>query len=194
MVRWCCEDSFFGYLPPALAHQPVDGRSADPKRLWGFSAQGALVEFIMNALAIASGAVDVAPSGARRLKLLGRRLGELASRPWQELRELVRAQQWRSAERAATHIELITRGVDASHPWARDARAFGLARLTLLRAADNFEALGSDADRSPESRRERLQRLLRRYGELLEAWPEIFDAAKSLRQQGRTLCKASDAR
>jgi hypothetical protein len=190
MVRWCWDDCFFGYLPAALAHLPVDTRSVDPKSLWCFSAQGGLFDLIMNALVIASAGVDVAPSGAPRLKLLGRRLAELASRAWPEFRELVRAQQWRSAERGAAHIEFITRGVDASHPWARDARAFALARLTALREPDNLESLSGGDDRSPEARRGRLQRLLQRYGELLEAWPEIFDAAKSLRQQGRTLGKA----
>ena len=182
--RRCFPDCFFGHLPATTSHLPTDARSIDPARLWWLSPHSALFQSVRLAVEIAGAGIEVAAWGAPRLRLFGRRLVELASLPWTEFERLVRDESWRSAERAAMQVESLVRAVEPSHPWARDARAFAAARLSVLAEPHHLQPSALEQGRSPELARDLLQRLLRRYGELMEAWPrnvrrcKAFEAAK----------------
>jgi hypothetical protein len=182
--RRCFDDCLFAHLPALLPHLPTDSRPVDPAHLWRLSPHGTLFELVMFASSIASAGIDVAPPGAARLMLFGRNLVELASQPWEEFERLVREQKWRASAIAASRLESTIRMVEPSHPWARDARAFAEARFAALGDADGLLPTALEDGRSPEAARELLTRLIRRYGELLQAWPAIFDAAKRLKERG----------
>ena len=176
VLRRCFDDRWLGYLPWASGHVPIEARRNDPARLWPESATVSLHSTVMHALSIAN--VEFARSGAPRLALLGRALGELAALPWPDLERLLRAQAWKAGAARLAALDAAIAAADPRVPWTRLARAFRHARGAML--ADPVLPTPLLARRSPEEAPAALQRLLQRFGALLEAWPALFEAARRL--------------
>jgi hypothetical protein len=80
-------------------------------------------------------------------------------------------------------IETLTRVVDQyggqPEQWAEDCAAVMTEGLRVL--AEEQLVVGDIPGATPDERQRRFQRILLRYGRLLEAWPALLDAAKHLR-------------
>ncbi len=121
-------------------------------------------------------------AGMRALGQVFERWGKL---PLPDFEEIVRLQALRARSLDLVVLEdALARHRRAPAFWARDAtRAAETLRAALARPsigypADLVAAFGEEAARPL------FARLVRRYGELLQAWPELFAAAIELRQQG----------
>jgi hypothetical protein len=183
LLRSCFEDAFFAYLPSALAHLPWEPRATEPHRLWDPRPSVGMRTLVAQMLELAESGAALAAPGAPRLRLTGRCLRELATRPPGDFLELLRDRASYALGRLCSKLgQLRAEAGDAPPDWTADLERFLDDRRRVLdhpERAIPLELLpGADAATAART----VQDLIERYGRLLEAWPEIFAAARSLAQ------------
>jgi hypothetical protein len=182
-LRACFRDAFFGYLPWVIEHAPPEPRVASFEAFFaslGQVATGDLVCLLVAASRVEADRTDP----ARSLRALGEALERWGSLPLPDFEEIVRVQVLRARSMDLTMLDdALGRHGRAPAYWARDVeRAADTLRATLSRRSigypdDLVEAFGE------ERAREAFQRLVKRHGELLRAWPDLFEAAIELGRQ-----------
>jgi hypothetical protein len=123
-----------------------------------------------------------------RLRSLGKHLTELGSMPLLSFEEFVRVQLWLVQSNYVSLMENQLRELGGSPRfWAKDVKKC----LDSLRGAVAKKEYSVPQDllegRSVDEARQLTQRIVFRFGQLLRWWPEIIEAAKSLRTQDRRL-------
>ncbi len=186
ILRRCFEGRFFGFVPYAIGHLPVEQRThaSDPKALWG-TGKPKLAAFVFHAIQLAS--LDHSSPGAPRMRMLGRHLTELGTLPWPDFERLLARRVWQASANELRLLRKRLSAADASSPWAHDAQAYADVLLHSIGNSDIALPESLRATRSVDDARALMQRLFRRFGGLLEAWPAIFSAAQSLNERGVTL-------
>jgi len=176
-MRICEPDSRVAYLPIAIRHEPRPRsfKPADKERLAGSPR---IVDMMTMAVAACAGAVDQHEGTiATRLQALGRALQALGAdgEPGEtRLRDAVRRARLGLADRleaARERTEMTTIFRDDAVQAAEAIRA-GCERTWNV--TDGLTDKG-------------ISFLLLRYGELVAAWPSIWRAATTLKEQGVTL-------
>lgn len=185
VLRQGWERSCVGHLPWMLFHAPMDART--PRRAGQPGAD-------FNELAVAAlASIDpglVKPDGAPRLRALGRHLTDLASLGPGGFEDALRRLLFLRAEGSVAGMHaLLERFGGAPDYWARDLRG-SLERTRAAVSADDYPTPRDlQEGRTPAEARERGRRLLGRYGRLLESWPDLVQAARTLKTRGRTLAR-----
>jgi len=110
---------------------------------------------------------------------------EIGRLPIPEFQEFIRARLWQAAAEIIERLEREVRERDAQPPyWASDVRRFiDLLRRSLIRP-EYLTPLDLLYGRSLEQAAEMSRALVRRFGEVLSAWPTMTDAARELRARG----------
>jgi hypothetical protein len=185
LLRGACPDALIAHLPCAIRHVPAVARRASADCLWPVPGRLSFATLLSACLALAGHGLGGAIGEERRLFLLGRTLRELAEGPPEELRAQLHEHLATSlaTQVAGWREELEAPGPHS--PWRRSLRRFveeSLEGLAALRPMEPVE-LG---ELGPAAEAEAL-RLLRRYGQLLERWPELVAAARTLAAAGRGL-------
>lgn len=184
VLRVTHHGAFFGFLPWVVEHSPSRPRHASFEDF--FAGLGhSNSEDMLGALCSVSG-VEPDPTDPRRgLRALGATLVRWASLPLEDFEDVLRVQMLRAR---AVDLQLLEdtlrahRGAPAY--WARDVeRTAALVRAMLVREAlvwpaDLVAAFGQDEGRAA------MARMVRRYGELLQCWPEVVEAARALKEEG----------
>jgi hypothetical protein len=184
VARVCFHDTFSGFVPWAMEHTPP-GRRTSTFEAFFESLGHSWGEDMLCALVAGSHVIPEHDDPARSLRALGAWLQHLGALPTDELEEVLRVHVLR-----ARTLDLVLLD-DALHAyggspayWAKDVeRAIALLRKAVERpslamASDIAEVHG------PEGARLSMQRLVRRYGELCSAWPDMLAAAAELRREG----------
>ena len=187
---WMCfEDSYFGHLPYALLHAPVQYRQFWPGEIFrsasGFDTTKLMIACIQS-FEFGSGKT----SGKERLQALGRYLMELGSMSLRDFEEFASIQARGMNTSFISMMEERLRVCGESPEfWANDVKRYlGLLQKALTRE-DYWVPLDLIDGRSVDEARELSQRLVRKFGELLYWWPHIVEAARGLRAQGKTLAQ-----
>jgi hypothetical protein len=125
---------------------------------------------------------------ARNLCDLGQHLSRLGALPLADFEDHARVLLLRARTVELGQLEAVLaayRGTPAW--WARDVDRAAAALRAVI--ADPAMALPRDlaAQRSDDEARRTIQRLVRRHGELLQAWPALLGAARDLRAEGLRL-------
>ncbi|MFT3776540.1 MAG: hypothetical protein QM820_65195 [Minicystis sp.] len=184
VVRATHHGAFTGFLPWVIEHSPSRARTSSFADF--FASLGRATSEDMLCGLIGSSGVEPDPRDpARSLRALGAALTRLGGLPPAAFTDAVRLVVLRARSMDLQILE------DALHAhrgapayWARDvARAATLLREALPRPAlltpiDLVDTFGADG--APAA----MQRMVRRYGELLERWPDLVAAAKALRDEG----------
>lgn len=180
-------EAYIGFLPWALLHAPPEPRAFPSGELQRVTEGPRISDVLFACMGTHEvGAATRAESD--RLRELGRYLTTLGSLAPQEFEEFLRLQLWRRAAAYTAALEGLL-GVHRESPtvWANDVRH----TLDVLRAALTTEdyAVPRDlrAGRTVDDARTLTRRLVLRFGQLLEGWPELVEAAKRLRANGRRL-------
>jgi len=184
LLRATWSDAFFGFVPWAVEHAPAATRATSfPELLESLGAAGCcdLVCLLVGAARVEPDRADPAAT----LRALGAVFEGWGKLPLPDFEEIVRVQALRARSLDLVVLEdLLSRHERAPTFWARDAT---LAAETL-RAKLSRPSLGYPADLvaafGEEVARPLFARLIRRYGELLQAWPDLFAAALELRREG----------
>lgn len=173
-------DGYLGYLPIAVLHDP-GLRTGSAEQLREYAPRTTdVLKLLMNAYA-----PDIRYRTAReRMKALGSALFRIAVLPIPELEELIRTlwiQRW--SDNLEHMDELLL--VYGRNPqlWAEDLEAF----FEAVQQYAEDPAFTSPYDLEIEHGRDEAGRLfvkiLRRFGMLLEAWPEIWNAVERLQSE-----------
>lgn len=176
-------EALIGYLPRSIAHLPMSPRSSSRRH---FAAQacgwGCIDLMIALAKLFPANCLPKADA-AGRLRALGRHFVGIGRLDRAELEELALQFYLREKASLAARIERLLREYDRSPAdWASDLDRCLEALYVALGERDR--ALPQDllpiAPR--DERAAALGSLIRRYGELLLAWPDIVEAARAERE------------
>lgn len=183
VLRQGWERSVIAHLPWMLLHSPMEARKASMGGVLGVDSY----DLVFAALA----SIDLGrlkADGAPRLRALGRHLTELASLGAGGFENAVRRLLYSRAEGTAGKMNRMLERHDRSPGyWAEDVRQSLEGLRRTLESGDFPTPRDLQAGRTPEEARELGRRGVQRYGRLLEAWPELVQATRSLRNRGRTL-------
>ncbi|MDQ6876289.1 MAG: hypothetical protein M3082_01060, partial [Candidatus Dormibacteraeota bacterium] len=191
-LRTTIEGSCIAHLPWTLEHAPTDARIIPGDALTRFAEHSRLQDIVL--ASIHSVPASTAGGGGRdapaRMTALGAHLRALGSLENQDFLTFVRPWVWRikGSFIAALEEDLAAHGNQPGY-WAADVRRF-LGSLREAMATDAYfvpEDLPSA--QSGEERTDPTRRLVRRFGELLEWWPAIFDRARALQADGSRLVR-----
>jgi hypothetical protein len=179
IVRRCFEDSLFCYVPWAVAHRPWEARVGSADQLWDPAPFVSMPTLIGQMVELARPTLQMAPSGERRLRLLGRCIQEAAGLPTSDFLDLVRSRvnSMIGLQTAQLGQLLETRG---GHPayWAQDLSRYIEHQDRILANPDRALPLDLLHLGDAAARATVFQTLLLRYGELLTVWPDLFSAAR----------------
>ena len=190
VLRRCHHDALSGFVPWAVEHVPPGSRETSPEAFR--ESLGVIGANDVLRLLVAAARVEPdRDDPGRSLRALGEVLVRWGSLPLADFEDLARVQVLRARSLDLLLLDdALRRHRRAPAFWARDAE---LVRDALRRVverpgvawpADLTAALGEEAGRA------RLQALVRRYGELLGAWPALWEAARALRAEGVRLAGA----
>jgi hypothetical protein len=184
VLRATWHDAFFGFLPWAVEHVPASTRASPFEEFFATLGRvecNDIVCLLVSAAQVEPDRVDPAP-GLRALGEVFERWGRL---PLRDFEEIVRVQALRARALDLGVLEdALARHGRAPAFWARDvARAIEALRATLSSPTIGYPS-DLAATFGEEAARPLFARLIRRYGELLQVWPDLFAAAIELRQRG----------
>lgn len=187
MLHLCDEDARVGQLPFAVLHSPMEPRRYEEGGVLIAAPRTAdIVMTVMDTFTPLPGHTGA----AERLRALGELLVDVGSLAIDGFTEYVENTWAAAASRNIAHLEeLLRRYRGTPDYWAEDVRSF------IERLAD-FAAHGSPAaprellkSHTSDEAAEICRRVVRRFGELLQWWPVIYDAAARLRGEGIRLVR-----
>jgi hypothetical protein len=187
LLRRCFSEARCGHVPWALLHAP-----AHPRRFSPMESVRSASGFDMAKLFLACvHSIDAGTIGSAsdRLRSLGTRLVDLGAQPAREFRAWVREAADAVNQGCLARLEARLDGATAPLFWINDVRRFlNVLRSTMHR--DDYDVpLDLRQGRDEPAARELAQRVILRFGELLEAWPTLMSAAERLRHGGEPLCR-----
>jgi len=190
VLSLCFCDNYYVRLPWALLHEPVEKRCFLPEQIVerrpGLDGVYALIGLLAGSLDSGRWKAD---SNAR-LHILGSYLEELACLPAVDFQELVSLLAWREASGEISRLErAINQAGEARQFWVDDVRAYIKNRRDRLMEREAFLPYELCERRGTAKAPAIAQQLVRRYGQLLQWWPDIVESARKLREQGRTLAQ-----
>jgi hypothetical protein len=173
---------YFGHLPWTILHRRPQRWEHEP-RAGASVSSGSIIEELVSSFRYTESA-----GAERNLANLGSLLVELGTQPPRDFREVLQRVAWMRAVQRINRLEqLLARHNHKPDFWAHDVVGY----LSTLRDALTQEhyAVPSDlrAAFEPDAAAILMQRLVRKFGELLEAWPQLRRTALELRLQGREI-------
>ena len=179
LLRTCAPESCIAFLPWSVEHTPPGRRVADFDQVLRSVARVRANDLILDLThAYEPGAGVVDP--AVRLSAFGRYMAALGALPPADFDALVRYQIIVAAGR---RIEGLTRAINQNsgqpERWAEDCAAVMTEGLRAL--TEDALVVTDIPGATPDERHRSFQRLLLRYGRLIDAWPALLDAARDLR-------------
>jgi len=186
-LRYCFDGALVGDLPWAILHAPPEVRIFSPgaaqEAVSGVQLAGLVWACITNRT-FWPGVKD----GPERMRAIGNYLMELGSLPLAEFEELVRVHLWQIQSGQITSLE---RRLDshASPPdyWAEDIHKQVEALREAMTNPDYVVPLDLRLERDMDEARRLSQQFVWKFGQLLDAWPEMVETAKKLRAKGQHL-------
>lgn len=183
LVRTCCEGAHFGFLPSVLCHEPPAVRTAPDGEL----VRGAVAirsDQILQLLIRTLSPLGVGDTG-RNLRAVGAGLAALGAAPGAEFANTVQLLVAEQTRGLAGQLDaLLQKHGGQPAWWAADVQRVRSALHERLSDPD----LGTPSDLQQAFGREHalpvFQRLVTRFGRLLQCWPDMVEAARDLRAAG----------
>ena len=179
VLRTCAPEYYMAFLPWSVEHAPEDARAADfdqALRTVGRAYANSIIRDLAHGYEPAPGVTDP----AMRLRSFGRYLTALGAMLPADFDALVRYQIMATVGR---RIEMLTRAIDLNggqpEQWAEDCAAVTAEGLRVL-TEDTLVVADIPGDTADERHR-RFQRLLHRFGRVIDAWPALLEAAADMR-------------
>ncbi len=169
----CFKAAYTVHLPWALYHSPLEKREYSTQSMFGIGFNTWL------ASCISLFDPGFAHSPLERLGKLGGHLKELGGLSKSSFEEFVRLRLWLSISSMISELEERMRNNNEPLPsyWVQDAKShIAQARKTALVPLVDLYVLDGGT--------ELLQRLLIRFGQMLECWPVMLETARRLRMEG----------
>ena len=187
----CLEGARIGHLPFTLEHSPTDRRHVASDAITQFAEHPAWFELVI--AAVQSYVPQPGAGAEERIAGLGRHIAEVNS---SDFEEYLRLWIWRMKAlvmaRLTADLEVFEA---ASKSWGQDVRDY-LERLRGSLADRNYLMPPELANTFPMGMGagKQMNLLIWRFAQLLESWPAMVDAARSLAANGEELAPRLDAR
>ena len=186
LLRTCRDDGFFGFLPGGVVHAPPD-RPLAPSH--GERGGGEGTDDLARAPPVSAAADPEvlvrslpAPAG---LPVVGRTLAEWAAWSLNDFEEWLRLCVWPAMSRQVGRLaDQLQRFGGQPDYWADDVRRVLAVFREALPRKEYVIPTDLNACFGPEAAREHFRRLVLQFARLLQAWPDIVEAARDLRAQG----------
>jgi hypothetical protein len=190
MLRECVEGSHTAFLPWILLHAPEPPRVFVPDDLWADAGAVRMPDIVIAAV-LAHESHTRNHATAARFADLGKHLRWLGSLSSPEFEARLRTvQQFRNfAFTTVLESQLQTHG-GAPAFWADDVRRMIELMSKASSAGEYLVPRDLRRGRDAGEARRLGQELIRKFGELLEAWPDLAAAAMRLRVDGFPLAEA----
>jgi hypothetical protein len=184
LVRCCFPGSYFGYLPWLIVHRRDVPRRFAREEVWG-SAAGLQSGQMFQALVGSFAPGPDRANPAKNLRMLGQAFCEWGSAAPADFEEWLRLNLWNQVSRQVVQLETQLKSF-AGQPafWANDVtRVLAVWRQALASADYTVPRDLGDAFGVGEART-LFQRLVKKFGQLLQAWPDMMEAARDLHSRG----------
>lgn len=189
---WQCRaHAVVGHVPFALIHDPGKKPITAPGDL-NMENRATIWEFahLLRGLVLEHPAPSGERSTAVRMRVLGRHLREFGAAPPDDFAAEMRLRVLQHESEKIGYLEHRLRTAEeAPDFWRADVEAY----LEHTRAALTFDDFDIPFDLKKTEDAHEVGKLMRRlvfeFGRLLEAWPDLFEAAKNLRARGCNLAK-----
>jgi hypothetical protein len=183
LVKACCAGTFFGFLPWMILHQSPQPRNFSPDDL--VRSVSAIRSDHILLLLIRKFAPRCASTDERNLGVMGEALAELGALPFAEFAAVVRSQVSTYLNGLARQFAgLLERYGRQPTWWAHDVQGLLGGLTSRLGEADCGTPDDLRSAFGPEAALPMFQRLVNRFGQLLQRWPLIVEAASALRARG----------
>jgi hypothetical protein len=191
MLRMCVDGSHVAFLPWILLHAPEPPRVFAPDEMWADGAAVRMADIVI-ASVLDHGTRTGPATAATRLADLGQHLKWLGSLSFPDYEARIRAlQHFRNfAFLTALHGQLQTYYGAPPSFWADDVRRMIELISKASTAEDHLVPRDLRDGRDADAARGLGQELVGKFGELVEAWPAMADAATRLRENGCRLAAA----
>jgi hypothetical protein len=182
-------EALIAHQPWALVHQPLE-----PRNFWGGelarSASGIDVAFLIASLIRSCPRPEWEHDAARNLKALGAHFRDLGQQPAAVFEDVARRAVIRHQSALILRLEqrLDERRGQPEY-WAADVRQFVERMQQCFLRPESIVPLELLYHHDVARARALSQRLVLMFGRLLEAWPQMVEAAKALRARGRRLAQ-----
>jgi hypothetical protein len=186
-LRSCFEQGFIGYLPWAIQHDPSGRRTFRAQDMYLRQSQLNTCDVLLHCVGShVPGLATREP--AQRLRALGQHLKDCGALKPRDFEELLRVQRWRQLSASLSHLEdSLAAYPDAPAGWTDDVQRCIAEAHACLERQDGVAPADLVPERQPDEARALVQRLLLRFGELLEHWPDSQQAARTVRERGQAL-------
>ncbi len=191
----CCPEALLGHVPAAVLHAAPPGKSILLPGAPGSAPRAVVSEFahLLRRLLLDCESPISADAGTR-MRLLGRTLGDHATLPSRDWEDFLRQHTLTSASEQTEYLsrQLEEAEEDAPDFWRRDVAVL-IAQMREALASADFDVPQDLRETRPAAEtRALMQRLIREYAALLQAWPDIWQAARELRERGQGLMQPCD--
>jgi hypothetical protein len=181
VVQHCIAGSAIAFLPSVLLHRPPVQRMYETNDLWNASANVRMSDIVFACVRAHTGNVEQTTDAARLVDL-GLYLQQLGALAFRDFEAYVGSLQ---RYRATAFVTALAAALEthSAQPdfWADDVKRM----IASMSAVANANKYAPPTDLSAiDAARPLAQELLARFGELLEAWPAIVDAAARLHDAG----------
>jgi len=184
-VWQCCGQSVAGHLPLAILHDPPPGKTILQPRDLGPERRVVIFEFAhLLRRVIRDFEPVVRGTTEARMRALGRALRELAAQPLDDFMEVLRRKILEHESEKLSWLDGQLQLDEAPAFWRSDVEQFLANARESLTQPDFDLPLDLKAGRTPDEARALMQQLFLRYGALLEEWPAMVEATRSLRERG----------
>jgi hypothetical protein len=184
LVQSCVGNGFFGFLPWLLLHTPPTRRLASSNTDWKDAVRlrsGQMIQVLLRSIPLRRNLTNA----AQNLRELGKGLTDIGSMPLMDFEETVRQQVWTQLSRQASQFagQLQQFGSQPDY-WANDVRQVLAAMAEDLPNECSAVPCDLAKGRDGRSASELFRCLVRRFGQLLQVWPDLVEAARDLRARG----------
>jgi hypothetical protein len=189
LLRRCFHHAFAGLVPWSLLHAPPESRSQPLDQLWKELAGVAFGDIVIQLIYSFPESLDGLDEKTC-LRRVGRHLADLGSSPLADFEEYLRIRFWQGAGLRLLQIQrsLEDPGMKAHFLTKYRQKYWEIVREALPKK-EYIVPQDLLSRYAAEEARRLSQRLVCRFGELLQVWPDIVEAAKNLRARGISVAK-----
>jgi hypothetical protein len=178
----CLESACIGHLPFTVQHSPSESREVGSDAITQFADHSTWFDLVIACVQSYSPIPGASPEA--RVHGLGRFVAAIASLAPADFHEFLLLWVWRMKALVMARLTADLEEFEAaSKSWGQDVRNY-LERLRGSLAEWSYVMPPELANRFPAGAEKEMQLLIFRFGQLLESWPTMVDAARSLAANG----------
>jgi hypothetical protein len=179
LLRTCAPESYIAFLPWRVEHIPPEARAVDFDQALHSIMRVRANDIICDLARVYEPAPGVMDP-AIRLSAFGRYLAALGAMPPADFDALVRYQIIAAVGRRIEGLSrIIAQNSGQPEQWAEDCATVMTEGLRVL--TEDALVVADIPDTATDERHRRFQRLVYRFGRLIDAWPALLQAAADMR-------------